>query len=422
MKKKIVQDESTPEQQAASSAGAPESPKPRPSLAARAKSWIARHRKVAISGQLALVVMLAAAVGLLATGCGAEDEIQTEANKEEKRLLQPELDALTAAGVPGAVLVVDDPQADPITVVSGVADTESGRPVSADDRFRIGSLTKPYVAVVVMQLAEEGTISLDDTVEEWLPGLLPNGNEITVEDLLGHRSGLFEYEEDPRVLAPYLKGDFGYTWQPEELVGISTEHPPTAAPGTKVVYSNTNYTVLGLLVETATEHSLAAELGQRIITPLGLEATTFAVDGKPEAPYARGYLAGGKQLLDVTEVSPSHYWAAGNLVSTAGDVARFYEALMEGELLDGSSMEAMTSYVEEVPGVERGLGVAHGDTECGTWTGHDGAVPGYDAIARNLDSGRQVVVVTNSVTKGDAIGTPAAEKAFAEVVESASCR
>ena len=274
----------------------------------------------------------------------------------------------------------------------------------------------------MLQLAEEGTISLDDTVEAWLPGLVPNGKQITVQDLLGHRSGLFEYEEDPRVLAPYLKGDFSYRWKPEELIQISTQHPPSAPPGTKVVYSNTNYTVLGLLVEAATDRPLATELGERIITPLGLEATTFAVKGEPEAPYARGYLAGGKQLLDVTEISPSHYWAAGNLVSTAGDVARFYEALMEGELLDGDSMEAMTSYVEETPSIERGLGVAHGENECGTWTGHDGSVPGYDALARYLDSGRQVVVLTNSVTKGDAIGTPAAQKALAEVVESASCR
>ena len=369
-----------------------------------------------------LATLAVATVGLLAAGCAAEDEIQTEANKEEKSLLQPELDALTAAGVPGAVLVVDDPQSDPITVVSGVADTESGRPVQADDQFRIGSVTKPYVAVVVMQLAEEGVVSLDDTVEKWLPGLVPNGEQITVRDLLGHRSGLFEYEEDPRVLAPYVKGDFAYSWEPEELVRISTEHPQTAPPGTKVVYSNTNYTVLGLLVEAATDRSLASELDERIFSPLELEATSFAESGELKAPYAHGYLAGGKQLLDVTKISPTHYWAAGNLVSTAGDVARFYEALMEGELLDEDSMEEMTAFIEETPDVERGLGVARGDNECGTWTGHDGSVPGYLGLARNLDSGRQVVVLTNSVTRGDAIGSPAAQKALAEVVESASCR
>src|SRR3954453_13132451 len=247
---------------------------------------------------LFLVALLGIGI-LLITGCAAEDEIQKEANKEEARLLQPELDALVAAGVPGAVLVVEDPEADPITVVSGVADTASGRPMQADDRFRIGSLTKPYVATVVMQLAEEDVLSLDDHVEKWAPGLLSDGEEITVRDLLGHRSGLYEYEEDPRVLEPYLKGDFGYRWEPEELIRISTEHPSTAAPGTDVVYSNTNYTVLGLIVEAATGQTLAGELDRRVFTPLDLEETSFAEDGALEAPYSRGYLARGGRLLDV---------------------------------------------------------------------------------------------------------------------------
>lgn len=370
---------------------------------------------------LFLVALLAIGV-LLITGCAAEDEIQKEANKEEARLLQPELDALVTAGVPGAVLVVDDPEADPITVVSGVADTESGRPMRGDDRFRIGSLTKPYVATVVMQLAEEDVLSLDDSVEKWAPGLLPNGEEIAVRDLLGHRSGLYEYEEDPRVLKPYLKGDFGYRWEPEKLIRISTEHPPTAAPGTDVVYSNTNYTVLGLIVEAATGETLAAELDRRIFSPLELDETSFAEDGVIEAPYSRGYLAQGKRLIDVTEISPSHYWAAGNIVSTGSDVARFYEALLDGELVDEDSMDAMTEFVDESPGIERGLGPARGETECGTWVGHDGSVPGYDAVARHTDSDRQIVLLTNSVTIGDEVGSPAAQKAMSAVIESAACR
>ena len=164
--------------------------------------------------RIPLLAALAIVLGLFAAGCSAEDEIQAEANKEEASLLQPELDALVAAGVPGAVLVVDDPEADPIVLVSGVADVEGDRPLRAEDRFRIGSLTKSYVATVVLQLAEEGKLSLDDSVAKWLPGLLPNGGEITVRDLLGHRSGLFEYEEDPRVLKPYLAGDFDYAWKP----------------------------------------------------------------------------------------------------------------------------------------------------------------------------------------------------------------
>jgi len=372
--------------------------------------------------RIPLLIAIVAVFGALIAGCAAEDEIQTEANKEEARLLQPELDALVAAGIPGAVLVVDDPEADPITVTSGVSDIKSGKEMRGEDRFRIGSLTKSYVAAVVLQLDEEGTLSLDDSVEKWIPGLLPNGEEISVRDLLGHRSGLYEYEEDSRVLAPYLKGDFGYTWKPEELIGIANEHQPTAEPGGDVVYSNTNYTVAGLIVEEATGNSLGTELEERIFEPLELDSTSFADDSPLESPYARGYLGGGEELVDVTAVSPSHYWAAGNLVSDASDVARFYEALFAGELLDEDSMEAMNEFAVESPGLERGLGIARGETECGTWTGHDGSVPGYDAVARHLDSGRQVVILVNTVTIGDQVGSPKAQKAMSEVVESAACR
>jgi D-alanyl-D-alanine carboxypeptidase len=368
------------------------------------------------------IVAITAVAGLLAVGCSAEDEIQAAANREEASLLQTELDALVAAGVPGAVLVVDDPQASPILLAAGVSDIESRRAMRIRDRFRIGSLTKSYVATVVLQLDEEGKLSLEDSVEQWLPGLVPNGDEITVRQLLGHRSGLFEYEEDPRVLKPYLAGDYAYRWEPEELVRIAVSHGPVAEPGTKVVYSNTNYTVLGLLVEAATNRTLGAELEQRIFAPLDLGDTSFDEDGAIDAPYSHGYLAGGRELLDVTAVSPSHYWAAGNIVSTADEVMRFNEALFEGELLSEDSMNEMTTLVEEEPGLERGLGIAHGDTSCGTWDGHDGSVPGYDAVARNLDSGRQVVLLMNSVTMGDAIGSPAAQQALAELADSAACR
>jgi D-alanyl-D-alanine carboxypeptidase len=362
------------------------------------------------------------ALALLSGGCAAEEEIQAAANREEASQLRPELQALVDAGVPGAVLFVEDPNADPIAIAAGVADVDSGRPVGTDDRFRIGSIAKPYVATVVMQLTEEGTLSLDDTVESWLPGLVPGGDEITVRDLLGHRSGLFEYEEDPRVLAPYLKGDFGYRWKPRELIRIATEHPPTATPGTRVVYSNTNYTVLGLIVQAATGDSLKAELERRIFGPLNLGATSFVENAEIEAPFARGYLNEGGKLLDVTAISPSHYWAAGNIVSNATDVGRFFEALLDGELLEEDSMETMRTYVEEKPDVDRGLGLARGETDCGSWEGHDGSVPGYDAVARHLDTGRQVVLLTNTVTMGDSIGSPAAQRAMEQLMDAAACR
>ena len=180
--------------------------------------------------------------------------------------------------------------------------------------------------------------------------------------------------------------------------------------------------MLGLLVEAATGRPLGTELEQRLFKPLDLTATSFAEDGRLPAPYARGYLGGGEQLLDVTAISPTHYWAAGNIVSTAGEVMRFNEALFAGELLSEDSMEEMTSFVAETPTLDRGLGIARGETRCGNWEGHDGSVPGYDAFARHTDSDRQIVLLANTVTMGDTIGSPAAQKALSELAESAACR
>jgi D-alanyl-D-alanine carboxypeptidase len=274
----------------------------------------------------------------------------------------------------------------------------------------------------VLKLVDEDKLGLDDSVEDVLPGLLPNGDEITVRDLLGHRSGLFEYEEDPRILKPYLAGDYGYEWTPEELIEVAVEHPSTAEPGTTVSYSNTNYTVLGLIVEEVTGNSLGDELETQILGPLELDETSFATGTKIDAPHPNGYLAGQGPLQDVTGVSSTYYWGAGNLVSTASDVARFYEALLGGEVVSDESLEAMREVVEEEPGVQRGLGFAHGEESCGDWYGHDGAVPGYNTTVRMMESGRQMVLMVNAVATDDTLGSPKAQEAALELVDSALCR
>lgn len=362
------------------------------------------------------------AIAVLSAGCSAEDEIQGAANDIESDLLQEQLDAVTDAGVPGGVLWVKDPGADPILISSGVANTETKAPISVDDAFRIGSVTKPYVAALALQLVDEDALSLDDSVESVLPGLLPNGDQITVRDLLAHRSGLVEYEEDPRVLKPYLAGDFGYEWTPEELIEIAVSHGSTAKPGTDVTYSNTNYTVLGLIIEEVTGNPLGEELETRIFAPLELDETSFATGTEIEAPHANGYLVGQGPLQDVTAISPTHYWAAGNIVSTAPDVARFYEGLLGGEVVSDVSLEAMREVVEESPGLDRGLGFAHGEVSCGEWYGHDGAVPGYNATVRMMESGRQMVLLLNAVGLDDTLGFPKAQDAAVDLIDSALCR
>ena len=161
---------------------------------------------------------------------------------------------------------------------SGLADTRVRRPVQAVDHFRIGSVTKTFVAAVALQLVGERRLSLSDTVEERLPGLVPGGDKITLRELLQHTSGLYDYTNDPRTFAPYLKGNLAFAWKPKQLVATAVAHAPLFDPGAQWSYSNTNDVLLGLIVEAVTKNGLANELARRVFRPLGLHQTRSARD------------------------------------------------------------------------------------------------------------------------------------------------
>src|SRR5256885_14289786 len=177
--------------------------------------------------------------------------------------------AVVAAGAPGAIVLARDGSRT-LRLAAGVSDRAHGTPMRVSDRFRVGSVTKTFVAAVVLQLVGEGKLSLDDTVEKWVPGLVPGGDAITVRELLNHTSGIFDYlnDGDSTVLRPYLKGDLGHVWTPRALVGVASKHPPHFPPGSGWSYSNTGYIVLGLIAEAATGDSLGAELKRRPFEPL----------------------------------------------------------------------------------------------------------------------------------------------------------
>jgi D-alanyl-D-alanine carboxypeptidase len=332
------------------------------------------------------------------------------------------MDELVAAGVPGVVVLVRNGDKT-LRLSHGYGNLATKAVMRPTDRFRIGSLTKSYVATVVLQLAGEAKLSLDDSVERWLPGLVPNGANITVHHLLGHQSGLFDYIVDPRVLKPYLNGNASYYWAPRNLVKIAVSHKPLFAPGTGVSYSSTGYVLLGLIVEAAAGDSLGTELSRRIFEPLGLQATTFPTTGRIDGPHAHGYLdAPRKPLQDVTAISPSYYWAAGNIVSTADDVARFYQALLGGRLLDPNLLSTMETTAPDRRGNLWGLGLGSGKSSCGAFWGHDGAVPGYNSIAYNSkDGAKQLVVLVNSVTFSDTVGSNRAQQIFRRLVNTGYC-
>ena len=334
--------------------------------------------------------------------------------------MQAELDALVAAGVPGVVVLSRTGDRTEIGS-AGVTDLEQGTPMTTDTAFRTGSLAKTFVATVAMQLNEEGALSLEDTVEDWLPGVVPNGAGITIRQLLGNQSGLFDFFEDPQVLQPYLAGDLEHEWTPAELVAVSTSHPPNFPPGAATLYSNTDYTLAGMIIEAVTSNRFADEVRTRITEPLGLADTVVPLTSELTAPYAHGYFV-DLGMQDVTALSPSLSSFGGNLVSTASDASRFYDALFGGELVSADSLAEMETTTTSTVGEVLGLGLQVIDLPCGSFIGHSGSTPGYKAAAFNdLEHDRQFVILVNSLTLDDQVGSAEASAAFDQVAATAAC-
>ena len=268
------------------------------------------------------------------------------------------LDQLVAAGAPGAAAWIHDEHGS-VQAASGVADLRARRPMRPGLHFRAGSLTKSLVATVVLQLVAEGRLSLSDTLERWLPTILPYGDRITIHQLLNHTSGVPDYwAAVERTLYGSRQGRLR-AWTPQALVGLVAGQPPGLPPGTAWSYSNTGYVLLGLIVEAATGNTLARELVRCIFRPLGLRDTLLPGNspGIP-SPTSRGYsLRLSPQgevitspLLDFTAQNPSWAWAAGALVSTLEDLGHFFRALLGGRLLPPGLLAEMLSTVPVPPG------------------------------------------------------------------------
>jgi D-alanyl-D-alanine carboxypeptidase len=342
-------------------------------------------RNAVFMGLVALVA--AAAVNAFGPGSAAGLSPRTRAQAPASTsgaALQGRLYAVTAAGAPGAAAQLEVGN-ERFTVAAGVAELGRRSPLSPQSRFRVGSITKTFVATVVLQLVEEGRLGLDAAVAESLPELLPYGEVITVRQLLGHTSGLPEYLDDA-IWQGIMKNR---VFHPTELVRAATARPLLFPPGSSWSYSNTNYIVAGLLVERVTGNQLGEELQRRIFGPLGLGHTSFpTTTARIDGAHAHGYIP-TQPPTDVTWVNPSHAWAAGAIVSTVGDVSRFYRSLLSDQLLGAEMLSAMRTTVPDPkePGESYGLGLMRWETPCGTIWGHNGEIPGYHAWSFHAEDG-----------------------------------
>jgi D-alanyl-D-alanine carboxypeptidase len=345
--------------------------------------------------------LVAAVLAVLPAGVVTTDAAAATGTADRSEL-QRALDELVAAGAAGALAEVRDEHG-VWRGSSGVAELGRSRPMPANGRFRAGSITKTFVATVVLQLAAEGRLRLDDSVERWLPGLVPAGERITVRQLLNHTSGLYDYTDALPLADPAGLLDIRWrTWQPEQLVQLASAQPPLFEPGARWSYSSTNYILLGLIAERVTGRPYGAEVEQRIIRPLRLSGTSVpGTFPRIRGPHAHGYLPtivdGQLRPVDITEFNPSAAWAGGEIISTAADLNRFFAALAGGQLLGEAELREMTT--PAAPAEDYGFGLVRQVLSCGvTVYGHDGDFPGYSSrSAVTADTRRSVTV---SITWG----------------------
>jgi D-alanyl-D-alanine carboxypeptidase len=313
-------------------------------------------------------------------------------------LLQQLLDAMHAAGMPGVFAQVRDGSRT-WNLAAGVADVDTGRPVRPHFQHRVGSIEKTFVATTILQLAGEHRVRLDAPIGRYLPDVLPGrlSRQVSVRMLLNHTSGLADYED---VL---LSGNQAIerlqfrTFTPRELIAIGLSRPPTNAPGERWSYSNTNYIIAGLLIERLTGRPYAREISRRILRPLGLRHTYFPGTN----PYIRGpHMAAyvpwpDGTLRDFSVFNMSWAWAAGEMISTAADLNRFYRALLTGRLLGPALLAQMQTTVAVDPGMPEaagyGLGIAWLATPCGRFWGHGGGVVGQTTNSYHSTDGRRQV-------------------------------
>lgn len=328
-------------------------------------------------------VVLAAA---LAAGLSSGTASATTGGRED---LQQAMEAVTDAGLAGVQLRLHDDEGD-FNSSAGVRELSGGK-VPTNGRFRAGSITKTFVSTVVLQLVNERKVRLDDPIDNYLPEY-DIDPRITVRMLLSHTSGLFNYTGEVNPDGTFEPGialqgqEFVdarfHRYTPDDLIAVSQSKPARFAPGTNFSYSNTNYILIGQMVERVTGTPYEVQVHKRILGPLGLRETVLPGErtGIP-GPHAHGYFAyrheGQFRVVDITRLSPTWAWAAGEIISTTGDLDKFISALLKGRLLPTRLLTEMTT-PSPFAGYGLGLELLDVGPECGgLFYGHTGGIAGY---------------------------------------------
>ena len=335
--------------------------------------------------------------------------------------------------VPGAVVLLHTPQGK-FAVNYGTTQLGTTNPPSAGTYFRIASNTKTMTAAVIMQLAQEAKLALSDPVSKYVPNV-PNGDSITIAELLDLRSGLYNYTDGPEIWTS-MDRDPTRVWTPNELLRIAFSHPPNFAPDKAYEYCNTNYVLLGLIIEKVDRRPLARAMHDRLFAPLGLQHTELPpinVNAIPK-PYAHGYLYGSASVAmvgtppytaaikaaaragtllpkDFTNINHSFVAGAGAVISTGDDLAVWIQALVAGRLLDAAYQRRWLDSPRLIdPAKPDGQRYGYGITQLrwgpNTIYYHGGETPGYNSfMGSDPANGVTLVIWTNLTVSLDEIAT-----------------
>ncbi|WP_086736474.1 serine hydrolase domain-containing protein [Streptomyces glaucescens] len=366
-------------------------------------------RRGAVAAGAAAVLLVPVTVATAAPSAGAVPAAVTQtepAPGDDFREITPQvrqrLDAaiqrvMREANVPGVTVGLWTPDKGQYERSFGVADKSTGRRMSPDLFLRIGSETKTFTVTAMLQLVDQGKISLDDPISEYVDGV-PNGDEISLRELAGMRSGLFNYSEDPDFFKA-LTSDPDHVFTPQQLLDYAFKHPPMSGPGEKFFYCNTNLILLGLVIEKVGGQPLHEFIQENVLDPAGMTDTVFPTNADFPTPHAQGYTnqtASGK-IENSTDWNPSWAWAAGAVISNRDDLRVWARTVATGTFPDGATMvepatqkqQRLTTPPTGVQGAGYGLGIF----DVQGWIGHNGSLPGYESLTIYLPSAEATLVV-----------------------------
>jgi D-alanyl-D-alanine carboxypeptidase len=352
---------------------------------------------IVFAGGLAGIVCLAlvsaggsaARTGVPAVQAGAARQFSAATRRALSSIL---VSGMGAANIPGLEVGVWVPGQGSFVRALGTSDHATGAPLALSDRFRIASISKSFTATAILRLADQHKLSLSAHLSSYVAGI-PNGDQITIAQLLNMTSGIYDYVADAGLVRAYTRNPL-LPFTLKDLVAIVKRNKPLFAPGADVVYDNSNYYLLGVIASEAAHESLGKLIKTEILEPLGMTRTSYPTTAAMPAPFSHGYIDQPNfDLRDVTKSNPAFAGGAGAMISTLGDLKIWAKALATGSLLTSAThaLQLQTRVLSKSPKVTVSYGM--GITDINGFLGHDGAIAGYGSAMFYLPSRNATIVL-----------------------------